>query len=218
MDGKEGNMTDWLGILFGGAGVTVVGLIAAYVAGQIKKEKAKQNRYSKYYGKYQTYHLNTSCNGNIVRSFLSIYQGKTGEPEIYFDCYGNYNYKGTMELIGNTIYMNLRGNHPELLRIVCAEPLGDTVEVLPCVYAAVTGKWWPTCGKLLLVKSVGPEISAELEPDKDQIDNRILDFMLCIPKNPCRVRPMNRSILANLHEAIDNYADRSNPPNLESEE
>ncbi len=190
----------WIDLLFSGAGVAIVAALATQLSRRIEKRRVQQSRFARYFAKYQGYHLSTGKDGKVIRSTLSVYQGRDGEPELYLEDVGAFNYTGKLTFLGNTMYMDFRGRHPELLRIVCSEPLTDAFVVLPCVYAAVSATWMPACGKLLFEKVVSPLPAAELEPN--EIDKSVYDF-LRKPKNPIRIKPMSHPTLDRLAEATE---------------
>jgi len=141
-----------------------------------------------------------SRNGKVIRSILSICQGPNGEPALYLDNYGEYDYNGRMRFLGNTVYLEFQGKHPELLNFVCQEPLSDSFQVLAGILTGVSGKWYPVCCKVVFQKVGAPEPTAELQPA--QVDKRIYDF-LRQPQNPIRVLPMDDATLDGLAAATE---------------
>ncbi len=190
----------WLDILFSGAGVAIVAAIVAIAARYVARRRIQHTRYAKYFGKYQGYHLASSGSGSVIRSVLSIYLAPNGEPALYLDNHGPYDYGGRIRFLGNVIYFDLEGKHPELVRFVGQEPLRDSFEILAGVLSGVSEAWLPVCCKVVFVKVGAPEPPAELQPA--QVDQRIYDF-LRQPRNPIRVLPMEERTLDGLAESIE---------------
>ena len=115
-----------------------------------------RDRYKCYYGEYYTYNWAERFQDQISEKEMTISRNWRGFPKVEIRIREDVTltYHGTMRTNGRNLYFDLIGHeHPEELKLIYNEPLEREINLIIGIFSAITLRYAPFSGKLLISKN-----------------------------------------------------------------
>lgn len=115
-----------------------------------------KDRYKCYYGEYYTYNWAERFQDQISEKEMTILRNWRGFPKVEIRIKEDVTltYRGIMRTNGRNLYFELIGHeHPEELKLIYNEPLEKKINLMVGIFSAITLRYAPFSGKLLISKN-----------------------------------------------------------------